>query len=75
MKKLVAVLLLTIAAAMASTAQVPAPAGAFTLEQVLAYPFPDNLVASPRRPRDGPAPHPFTAGVERLQPNSGEHGA
>ena len=47
MKKLVAVLLLTIAAAMAATAQVPAPAGAFTLEQVLAYPFPDNLVASP----------------------------
>jgi dipeptidyl aminopeptidase/acylaminoacyl peptidase len=33
------------------TAQSPATAGAFTLEQVLSYPFPDNLVASPKGSR------------------------
>jgi hypothetical protein len=42
------ILLLLIAATGAiGYAQTPIPAGAFTLEQVLDYPFPDNLVAAP----------------------------
>ena len=48
MKKLVQVSLVSAAAIMLGTAQAPAPAGAFTLEEVLSYPFPDNLVASPK---------------------------
>jgi dipeptidyl aminopeptidase/acylaminoacyl peptidase len=46
MKKL-AVAAAAIALRAALTAQVPAPAQSFTLEQVLNYPFADNLVASP----------------------------
>jgi Tol biopolymer transport system component len=48
MKKLVTLLLAFAAPTMLGTAQAPAPADAFTLEQVLNYPFPDNLVASPK---------------------------
>ena len=48
MTKLVQLVLVSAAGILLGTAQAPAPAGAFTLEQVLSYPFPDNLVASPK---------------------------
>jgi Tol biopolymer transport system component len=44
MKKLV---LAVVAATALVRAHTPAPSGGFTLERVLDYPFPDNLVASP----------------------------
>jgi dipeptidyl aminopeptidase/acylaminoacyl peptidase len=44
MKKL---LLATIAATAAVSAQAPPPPASFTLDQILSYPFPDNLIASP----------------------------
>ena len=47
MKKLLLVAAIALALGAAGTAQVPAPASAFTLEQVLNYPFADNLIASP----------------------------
>jgi dipeptidyl aminopeptidase/acylaminoacyl peptidase len=47
MKKLL-VMLLAATAICALSAQTTSPPGAFTLEQVLAYPFGDNLVASPK---------------------------
>jgi hypothetical protein len=46
MKTLVQVSVAAAAAIMLGTAQEPAPAGAFMLEQALSYPFPDHLVAS-----------------------------
>jgi hypothetical protein len=48
MKKLAHLLAASIAASLVVSAQVPGPAGGFTLEQVLSYPFPDNLIASPK---------------------------
>src|SRR5437867_1265380 len=45
MKKLV---LVVVAATALVRAQTPPPSGGFTLERVLDYPFPDNLVASPK---------------------------
>src|SRR5215212_7330277 len=46
MRKLLAVAAVAIALGASGTAQVRAPLPAFTLEQVLNYPFADNLVAS-----------------------------
>ena len=46
MKKLLTLLLASAAAAAVVSAQPPAPGGPFTLEHMLDYPFPDNLVAS-----------------------------
>jgi hypothetical protein len=51
MKELVPLLPVWAASSMHATAQAPAPSGAFTLEQVLTYPVPDNLAASPKGPR------------------------
>jgi dipeptidyl aminopeptidase/acylaminoacyl peptidase len=48
MTKLFTALLAIFTAAVVSTAQVPAAPGSFTLDKVLDYPFPDNLVAAPR---------------------------
>ena len=48
MKKLAHVLAASIAASLVVAAQVAGPSGGFTLEQVLSYPFPDNLIASPK---------------------------
>jgi dipeptidyl aminopeptidase/acylaminoacyl peptidase len=48
MKSLRTVLLAFVAATATSGAQTPAPSGAFTLDRVLDYPFPDNLVAAPK---------------------------
>jgi len=45
MKKLV---LAVVAATALVRAQTPTPSGGFTLERVLDYPFPDNLIASPK---------------------------
>jgi dipeptidyl aminopeptidase/acylaminoacyl peptidase len=46
MKNLGTLLLAFAAAAAGGRAQTPAPSGAFTLDRVLDYPFPDNLVAA-----------------------------
>jgi dipeptidyl aminopeptidase/acylaminoacyl peptidase len=48
MKKRWTSLLGFVAAGVIGFAQTPAPPGAFALEGVLDYPFPDNLVAAPR---------------------------
>jgi len=48
MKNLWTLLPAFVAAAAIGWAQTPAPSGAFTLDRVLDYPFPDNLVAAPR---------------------------
>jgi hypothetical protein len=37
-----------VAATAISGAHTPAPSGAFTVDRVLDYPFPDNLVAAPK---------------------------
>jgi dipeptidyl aminopeptidase/acylaminoacyl peptidase len=47
MKNPWALLLAFVAAAGLGASQAPAPPGAFTLDRVLDYPFPDNLVAAP----------------------------
>jgi dipeptidyl aminopeptidase/acylaminoacyl peptidase len=48
MKHLPALLLTFAAAVGISGSQAPAPPGAFTLDRVLDYPFPDNLIAAPK---------------------------
>ena len=48
MKKVLHTLLASIVAAVVVNAQAQTPARGFTLEQILSYPFPDNLVASPK---------------------------
>ena len=45
MQKLWLLPLVLVAATAVLPAQTPSPRGAFTLDQVLNYPFPDNLVA------------------------------
>ena len=48
MKKLWTLLPACLAASALNATQAPAPSGAFTLDRVLDYPFPDNLIAAPK---------------------------
>ena len=48
MKNLWTLMIACATAAVVSAAQAPAPSGAFTLDRVLDYPFPANLVAAPK---------------------------
>jgi hypothetical protein len=48
MKERFTALLAFTAVAAIGAAQLPAPTGTFTLERVLDYPFPDNLIAAPK---------------------------